>query len=89
MIYSPYVDLTWYIRADIPLRLQEFPRASPSQTPLGEWVYLTVYPSSRANTDTLSNLFSQLYSVMFSLMFSLIYSLLLSLLFSLLFSILN
>ena len=37
---------------DIPLRLQEFPRASPSGTPSVGGVYLTVYPSSRPNTDT-------------------------------------
>ena len=33
-------------------RIQEFPRASPWGTPSGEGVYLTVYPSSRPNTDT-------------------------------------
>ena len=53
MIYCPYQDSTRDIRSNIPLRLQEFPRASPSGTPSGEGVYLTVYPSSRPNTDTI------------------------------------
>ena len=34
--------------------LQEFPQASPSGTPSDEGVYLTVCPSSRPNTDTVS-----------------------------------
>ena len=37
------------------LRLQELPPALPLGTPSGEGVYLTVYPSSRPNTDTVSN----------------------------------
>ena len=52
MIYCLYFDLTRDIRSNKPLRLQDFPRASPSGTPSGEGVYLTVYPSSRPNTDT-------------------------------------
>ena len=32
--------------------LQEFPLASPSGTPSGKALYLTVYPLSRPNTDT-------------------------------------
>ena len=32
--------------------LQEFARASPSGTPSAKGLYLTVYPSSRPNTDT-------------------------------------
>ena len=35
------------------LCLQEFPRASPSGTPSGKGLYLTVYPSSRPNMDTI------------------------------------
>ena len=38
--------------SNILLRLQEFPRAASSGTPSGGGVYLTVYPSSRPNTDT-------------------------------------
>ena len=34
------------------LCLQEFPRASLSGTPSDKGLYLTVYPSSRLNTDT-------------------------------------
>ena len=37
------------------LYLQEFPRASPSGTPSGKGLYLTVYPSSRPITDTIKN----------------------------------
>ena len=37
--------------------LQEFPRASPSETPSGKGLYLIVYSSSRPNTNTI--LFSQ------------------------------
>ena len=36
--------------------LQEFPRASASETPSGKGVYLTIYPSSRPNTDTVHSL---------------------------------
>ena len=32
--------------------LKEFPRAWPSGTPSGKGLYLTIYPSSRPNTDT-------------------------------------
>ena len=46
--------MTWYIRSNIPLRLQEFPPASPSGTSSGGGVYFTVYPSSCPNTDTVS-----------------------------------
>ena len=34
--------------------LQEFPGASPSGTPSGKGLYLTVYPSSRPNTDAIT-----------------------------------
>ena len=40
------------MRSNIPPRLQEFPRALPLGTPSGQGVYLTVYPSSLPNTDT-------------------------------------
>ena len=53
MIYCPYLDLTRDIRSNIPLCLQEFPWALPSGTPSGKGVYLTVYPESRPNTDTI------------------------------------
>ena len=38
----------------IPSNEKEFPRASPLGTPSGGGVFLTVYPSSRPNTDTVS-----------------------------------
>ena len=47
-----YLDSTWDIRSNIPLCLWEFPPALPLKTPLGEGVYLTVYPSSHPNMDT-------------------------------------
>ena len=53
MIYCPYKDSTRYIQSNIPLCLQDFSRASPLVTPSGDGVYLTVYPSSRPNTDTI------------------------------------
>ena len=53
MISCPYEDSTRDIQSNITLRLQEFPRALPSGTPSGQGVYLTVYPSSRHNTDTI------------------------------------
>ena len=40
------------IRSNIPFCLQEFPQASPLGNPSGEGLYLTVYPLSRPNTDT-------------------------------------
>ena len=52
MIYCSYQDSNQYIRSNIPLGLKEFPWASPSGTPSGEGVYLTVYPMSCPNTDT-------------------------------------
>ena len=33
--------------------MKEFPRASPSATPSGKGLYLTVYPLSSPNTDTI------------------------------------
>ena len=42
------------IRSNKPLCLQEFPLALPSGTPSGKGLYLTVYPSSRPNTDTMT-----------------------------------
>ena len=52
MMYCPYKDSTRDIWSNIPLCLQELPWALPSGTPSGKGVYLTVYPSSRPNTDT-------------------------------------
>ena len=51
-MYCPYWESTRAIWSNIPLCLQEFPRASPSGTPSGKGVYLTVYPLSRPNTET-------------------------------------
>ena len=52
MIYCLYYDLTRDTLSNIPLCLQEFPLAWPSETPSGKGVYLTVHPLSRPNTDT-------------------------------------
>ena len=52
IIYCLYQDSTRDIWSNIPLRLQKFPRASPLGTPSDKGVYLTVFPSSRPNTDT-------------------------------------
>ena len=41
----------------------EFPWALPSGTPSGKGLYLTVYPSSRPNTDTVC--FTKLWGVTF------------------------
>ena len=42
MVYCSYQDSTRDIRSRIPIRLQEFPWASPSETPSGKGLYLTV-----------------------------------------------
>ena len=48
------VDERRDIRSNIPLRLKEFlRRAKPEGTPEGEGVYLTVYPESSPNTDSI------------------------------------
>ena len=44
------LDLRYTV--NITLCLQEFPWALPSGTPSGKVLYLTVYPSSCPNTDT-------------------------------------
>ena len=53
MIYCPYQDSTRDIQSNIPLCLQELPLVLPLGTSSGEGVYLTVYHSSRPNTDTI------------------------------------
>ena len=53
-ILYPYEDERRNIRSNIPLRLKEFPRAKPEGTPEGKGVYLTVYPESSPNTDSIS-----------------------------------
>ena len=52
----PYWDERRDIRSNIPLRLKEFPSAKSEGTPEGkvEGVYLTVYPESSPNTDSVS-----------------------------------
>ena len=52
MNYCPYQDLTPDIRSNIVLCLWEFPRALSLGVPSCKGIYLTVYPSSRHNTDT-------------------------------------
>ena len=52
MIYCQYHDLTRDIWSNRPLCLQEFPRALPYGTFSGKGVYLTVFPLSCPNTDT-------------------------------------
>ena len=49
-----YKDETRDIRSNIALSLKEFPRAKPEGTPEGKGLYLTVYPESSPNTDTIS-----------------------------------
>ena len=39
---------------NITLRLKEFPRAKPEGAPEGEGLYLTAYPESIPNTDSVS-----------------------------------
>ena len=56
MIYCPNQDLKRDIRSNIPLCFKEFPPASPLGTPSGKGVYLTVYPSSCPNTETVWSL---------------------------------
>ena len=50
------LGLTRDKRSNITLCRQELPWASPSRAPSGKGLYLTVYPSSRPNTDTISAL---------------------------------
>ena len=47
--------------SNITLCLQEFPRTLPSGNPSGKGLYLTVYPSSRPNTDTIYILVVYIY----------------------------
>ena len=54
VVLYPYEDETWDIQSNIALRLRKFPRAKPEGTPEGEGVYLTVYPESSPNTDSIS-----------------------------------
>ena len=46
-------DLTWDVRSNITLCLQEFLWALPSGTSSGKGFYLTVYSLSRPNKDTI------------------------------------
>ena len=39
---------------NIPLRLKDFPRVKTEGIPEGEGMYLTVYPESSPNTDSIS-----------------------------------
>ena len=41
-------------RVKIPLCLKEFPRAKPKGTPEGKGVYLSVYPESSPNMNSIS-----------------------------------
>ena len=52
MIYNSALGLDSNTRSNIPLCLQESPRALPLGTPSGKGVYLTVYPELSPNTDT-------------------------------------
>ena len=53
MVYCPFLDSTRDIHSNIPLCLHEFPQALLLGTPLGIGIYLTVYLSTRPNTDTI------------------------------------
>ena len=50
----PYWDERRDIRSNIPLCLKEVLRVKPVGTPESEGVYLTVYPESSPNTDSIS-----------------------------------
>ena len=50
----PYKDERRDIRSNIPLCLNELPRAKPEGTPEGKGVYLTVYPESSLDMDSIS-----------------------------------
>ena len=52
IIYCPYEDLTWIKRSNIARCRRELPWALPLATPSGEGLYLTVYPLSCPNLDT-------------------------------------
>ena len=52
-ILYPYQDKTRDIRSNIALRLREFPMAKPRGTSEGKGVYLTAYPKSSPNTDSI------------------------------------
>ena len=49
-----YWDERRDIQSNIPLCLKEFPRGKPKGTPEGEGVYLTVYPESSPNKDSIA-----------------------------------
>ena len=48
------LDETRDILSSIPLCLKEFLMAKPKGTPEGQGVYLTIYPESSPNTDSIS-----------------------------------
>ena len=50
----PYQGKRRNIRSNIPLCLKEFPKAKLEGTPESKGVYLTVYPESSPNTDSIS-----------------------------------
>ena len=54
IILYPYEDEMRDTGSNIPLRLKEFPRAKPKVTPEGKGVYLTIYPESSINTNSIS-----------------------------------
>ena len=47
-------DMKGKMDSNIPLCLKEFPKAKPEGIPAGEGVYLTEYPESSPNTDSIS-----------------------------------
>ena len=53
-ILYPSKDETRDVRSNLPLRLKEFPRGKPEGTLKGEGVYLTVYPESSPDMDSIS-----------------------------------
>ena len=54
MIYCVRIRTIRDLRSNIPLCPKEFRRAKSEGTPEGKGVYLTVYPKSSPNTDSIS-----------------------------------
>ena len=55
MIFCPYQDSTWDTQSNIALRLLVLSQATPSGTPSGGGLYLSVYPLFRPHMDTVFN----------------------------------
>ena len=54
IILYPYWGETRDVRSGVPLRLREFPRAKPEETPEDKGLYLTIYTDLSPNADSIS-----------------------------------